>query len=907
MKKNSIKRLLIGLCLTLLLHTNGMQVALQQALVQLDKIIAVTTAIASTLYSNYYLHESVCPLDIRCIQAMLQSEAKECAQSNKIEISFNNQDAVAWFNQHEKTVQVSCDQSAILAQSQTKEATSNGTVMAVNQHKQQSLANFKPSILRPLHELGPKRSRDSYDLKRSHEKQLELSAAEQVGTYVDAQQCVAHATPGARLDSHEYVLQEGQKNAIAADQATHCGTGHARSDFDRNIMALSRIRNSAALAAEFDAQYNNFQHDISSCIDLKDKAAIFQALQKLADPARYTLLKQVPYLEQRFDNAVGALHYLCLNTDGSLRAGGIVGHEIEVARIIAEFNTPLNGEHQFASIVTQMVDLNILGSRGLAQEIKEYYEQPYIGQFLDSFQTKEKHPNLTQQFLAHPVNQRMQQLIDACKHKKWDEAKQQVDAYQALATQKKHDANIQNQYVVSRDILYALGYENGVFKKYAQHPWYQQYTHRDYPHRIADAQINSLFEQHAIIKEAILEKLGVTQPSPLVERVAYELAPVFYNPLAVNQCLSGLCQDHADPKVREAYHVFFDESGIYRLLSHDAKKLEGISIPTSIGDACNVQARALLNTLLKISTPHEKAAQDVCLALKYIESACAYPALKSSYCILSQSLCNALILPNAETIVTSLGDFTLLNQDEHQLKLQQGLVATAAQLCNALNDKALSATQRQETREALIALGAARRAALAYKNSARYTVDQFIKFYRDVVRPRITKVAKYTPAVLAGAIIVEEATKDIYEYDRLHNEGNQQTTPQVKKIIATEQERAGGAPDPNDPSDPEKNKHNELKSVQISEQDASHMFGDRPGHMADTPTNRELLIGLASNASNFLGCDKYGSEWYAKILENGRQLWVVVRDGLIRNGGINDLPKIFNSETGLCRQLLKKK
>jgi len=49
---------------------------------------------------------------------------------------------------------------------------------------------------------------------------------------------------------------------------------------------------------------------------------------------------------------------------------------------------------------------------------------------------------------------------------------------------------------------------------------------------------------------------------------------------------------------------------------------------------------------------------------------------------------------------------------------------------------------------------------------------------------------------------------------------------------------------------------------------------------------------------NFLGLDRHGTEWYAKILSNGKQLWAVVR-----NGGINDVPRSFNSQAGLSRLL----
>ncbi len=106
-----------------------------------------------------------------------------------------------------------------------------------------------------------------------------------------------------------------------------------------------------------------------------------------------------------------------------------------------------------------------------------------------------------------------------------------------------------------------------------------------------------------------------------------------------------------------------------------------------------------------------------------------------------------------------------------------------------------------------------------------------------------------------------------------------------------------GGPKKNDDDDHDKSQ----TKIEISQDDAPHMFEDRPGHLPDTPKNRQLLIDLVSNKQNFLNLDRYGTEWYAKIISDGKQLWAVVRNGLIRNGGLNDVPKTFNYKTGLSR------
>jgi RHS repeat-associated protein len=85
----------------------------------------------------------------------------------------------------------------------------------------------------------------------------------------------------------------------------------------------------------------------------------------------------------------------------------------------------------------------------------------------------------------------------------------------------------------------------------------------------------------------------------------------------------------------------------------------------------------------------------------------------------------------------------------------------------------------------------------------------------------------------------------------------------------------------------------------IPDDAASHIFRDAEGHMIDdTPANRQTLIDTVSS-SNFQGTDRYGTEWYARTLPDGRQVWVQVRGSQIRNGGINDTPKPWDPNTGL--------
>ena len=77
-------------------------------------------------------------------------------------------------------------------------------------------------------------------------------------------------------------------------------------------------------------------------------------------------------------------------------------------------------------------------------------------------------------------------------------------------------------------------------------------------------------------------------------------------------------------------------------------------------------------------------------------------------------------------------------------------------------------------------------------------------------------------------------------------------------------------------------------------------FRDKEGHLKeDTPENRQKLEDVANNPENKLGTVSRGNEWYAEQNADGTQTWVEVRDGTIRNGGVNEVPKEFDPETVL--------
>lgn len=91
-----------------------------------------------------------------------------------------------------------------------------------------------------------------------------------------------------------------------------------------------------------------------------------------------------------------------------------------------------------------------------------------------------------------------------------------------------------------------------------------------------------------------------------------------------------------------------------------------------------------------------------------------------------------------------------------------------------------------------------------------------------------------------------------------------------------------------------------------NESQIKHIMRNEKGHLIDNARNRSLLIKLSQDKSAFLGKDKNGNEWYSKRL-GSKQLWVIVRNDIIQNGGLNDKPLKFIPELGLKVKLIRRK
>ena len=89
-------------------------------------------------------------------------------------------------------------------------------------------------------------------------------------------------------------------------------------------------------------------------------------------------------------------------------------------------------------------------------------------------------------------------------------------------------------------------------------------------------------------------------------------------------------------------------------------------------------------------------------------------------------------------------------------------------------------------------------------------------------------------------------------------------------------------------------------TVKLDPKRTQHIFRNTEGHIKDTPANRQLLERIANNPKYRLGPDEHGNMYHGLTRLDGTQVWVIIRDGQITNGGINLVPKTYNPKTGLC-------
>lgn len=523
----------------------------------------------------------------------------------------------------------------------------------------------------------------------------------------------------------------------------------------RNLAALSRIGQNEQSRELFKQHYAQFQANLFACLNAKHQSALFNALVNLSDAeSNYYQLTNVPFLRERMMKAVNEIQHLLLNKEGALLPGFSEQNTIQIARIIAEFSTPLNGTYaDFSMIVQQMVDNKIPGALGLQHQLETQSRQALIFRLVDFFTPGRHYTSLSAAFKNNPLTKAIIELNQACAESRWEHAENVVRNFSHTIRSQSTSGQPDESAKVLNTIFNELAFERGIFKKYQHHPSYQSLINSPGAIRQSSEINNVLAEQHRL-KQELLDQLGITQPSALVDQLAYQVATHFYDPLAVNRILSGLSADHPDRTVREAFHAFFDSRGLCKL-SRIAQTDQTLRIPEGLALEKNSVARNLVHTLTHIDAPTALAAEEIKRAVEYVNLACSEHPRAQEYLVLAQAIADAHISADADSTILKCGDFSLLNETPEQIVLQDALVRTAAELCTSLS-RTTNEADRAELKSALLALEATRNTATTS------TVDKVIQksFHQTVLLPKLEKLKVIVPGIMTGAIIIKKLVSE---------------------------------------------------------------------------------------------------------------------------------------------------
>lgn len=223
-----------------------------------------------------------------------------------------------------------------------------------------------------------------------------------------------------------------------------------------------------------------------------------------------------------------------------------------------------------------------------------------------------------------------------------------------------------------------------VYARYSADPYFAQVFKADKENLCTHL---PLLEQRLEIKKYLLKMLAVKNHSVAVDRICYELVPHFFDPKAISHCLSFLSADQADAQIRELYHIFHDANGIAKVLHYDTSNLQGLKVPSCIGNQKHTQARKLLNVLVKVNTPDQKAKDTVKQAMRYAINSCIHEPLQVYYEVLGDAMSKAITIPTADKTILLCGDFTTLNHTQEQQQLQAAIVPMSAKITQTLQNQ----------------------------------------------------------------------------------------------------------------------------------------------------------------------------------------------------------------------------
>lgn len=494
----------------------------------------------------------------------------------------------------------------------------------------------------------------------------------------------------------------------------------AMRDYKEDLIAY--IKASPAHSMQFSKETTAVNNLLNSACKMSNTAdTIKQQLGLIDYTADSPFLRESPVLREQFSPTISKLQNILFNKNGSFHGIQTDVEQRKAVNIVGEYlkhthnhndyltelkNCSVNVHHYFGEILEHENNSNFLGKCGesVVSVIKETWDGT-------------PSPNFRHEILSNSYNKDLVQITNFASQGKLDEAAKIVSSYRNLSKGMgggeafHQDINqkvaiAQTLYKESHDKVYnsyGIKYsytcdpvwpeiEAQLVKKHTEaHNSRHLVTPRElrvmfnnYNKFLADIKLQ--LEQRNLAKDLILQKLGVSHPSPLVKKIAYDVINDLYKHHKIAASLSILSQNNSREDFRKAYNIFYDKRGLLRLYNYDTKLFEDIKMPVCIGDEAYANMRVVQADLLTIDSTTPQAQAAIRQGLLYVVAGCSSENNAAHYQTLAQSVYTASAFVDTDKTILRCGNFAAPCLNNEAQAFHDNLVPLAAHATSQLHN-----------------------------------------------------------------------------------------------------------------------------------------------------------------------------------------------------------------------------
>lgn len=234
----------------------------------------------------------------------------------------------------------------------------------------------------------------------------------------------------------------------------------------------------------------------------------------------------------------------------------------------------------------------------------------------------------------------------------------------------------------------------GIRDEYSIDPYYHRVMSSALQEELRDPafiqDLNKVLAQRQNKVAEFLSDLGYENVSVPTYQIACNVLDLQGSPDELVSYLSQLSSNYPNQVVQEAYHVFFNESGVLKFNEASGRLLGDRTLPRKIGDISATKERELLNKLLITPIIYPADSIELQAGINAVIAACEHPELKTAYHEFVENIFQRNGIPDEqrETFFVPFVDFSRSAEDVNlQVNIVQGMADTFHQLRTAADDE----------------------------------------------------------------------------------------------------------------------------------------------------------------------------------------------------------------------------